>query len=79
MDKFPVDAPKRRLIKHLRSWVLARYVKAGTYLWNVRTPTGAKPLLTMPNHLKIKPSTLWTICTQAGISRNDFLKAYEKA
>jgi hypothetical protein len=41
-------------------------------------PDGSKTPLTMPNHPKIKASTLRTICTQAGISRDDFIKAYEK-
>jgi len=41
-------------------------------------PDGAKTPLTMPNHPKIKASTLRTICTQAGISRDDFLLTYEK-
>ena len=41
-------------------------------------PDGTKTPLTMPNHPKIKASTLRTICTQAGISRDDFLNAYEK-
>jgi hypothetical protein len=31
-----------------------------------------------PNHPKIKASTLRTICTQAGISRDDFLGAFDK-
>ena len=35
--------------------------------------------LTMPNHPKLRASTLRTICTQASISRDDFLDAYEKA
>ena len=39
---------------------------------------GTKTPLTMPNHLKIKVSTLRTICTQSGISRDDFLNVYEK-
>jgi predicted RNA binding protein YcfA (HicA-like mRNA interferase family) len=39
---------------------------------------GSKTALTMANHPKIKASTLRTICTQAGVSRDDFLKAYEK-
>jgi len=43
------------------------------------SPDGSKTPLTMPNHPKIKASTLRTICTQAGISRDDFLDAYEKA
>lgn len=33
----------------------------------------------MPNHPKLKSSTLRTICSQAGIPRNDFLDAYEEA
>ena len=41
-------------------------------------PDGTKTTLTMPNHPKIKVSTLRTICTQAGISRDEFLNAYNK-
>ncbi|MCO6448713.1 MAG: type II toxin-antitoxin system HicA family toxin [Ignavibacterium album] len=40
---------------------------------------GTKTPLTMPNHNKIKSSTLRTICTQAGISREDFIDAYERS
>jgi hypothetical protein len=40
-------------------------------------PDGSKTPLTLPNHPHIKASTLRTICTQAGISRDDFIKAYE--
>jgi len=39
-------------------------------------PDGTQTPLTMPNHAQIKGSTLRTICTQSGISRADFLKAY---
>jgi len=38
---------------------------------------GVTPL-TMPNHDKIRASTLRVICRESGISREDFLKAYEK-
>jgi hypothetical protein len=31
--------------------------------------------LTMPNHPRIKSSTLRAICMQAGIARRDFLRA----
>lgn len=41
-------------------------------------PDGSKTPLTMPNHPKIKASTLRTICAQAGISRDEFLNAYNK-
>jgi hypothetical protein len=42
-------------------------------------PDGTRTPLTMPNHPTLKSSTLRTICTQAGISREDFLQAYDKA
>ena len=38
---------------------------------------GSSTPLTLPNHAQIKGSTLRTICTQADIARDDFLKAYE--
>jgi len=36
---------------------------------------GTRTPLTMPNHRTIKSSTLRTILTQSGISREEFLKA----
>jgi hypothetical protein len=39
---------------------------------------GTKTPLTMPNHSTVKGSTLRTILTQAGISREDFLLVYKK-
>jgi hypothetical protein len=39
---------------------------------------GTRTPLTMPNHRTLKSSTLRTILSQAGISRDDFLKAYEE-
>lgn len=56
-----------------------RMVREKEHISMVRdNPEGGRTPLTMPNHPKIKASTLRTICTQAGISRDDFLKAYEK-
>lgn len=40
---------------------------------------GTRTPLTLPNHAHLKSSTLRTICTQAGIPRDDFLKAYEQS
>lgn len=78
MPKFPVDAPKQRIIKSLE--ILGfRVIREREHISMEReNPDGTKTPLTMPNHSKIKASTLRTICTQAGISRDDFLNAYEK-
>ncbi len=78
MPKFPVDAPKRRVVKTLE-FLGFRMVREKEHISMERINSGGiKTPLTMPNHLKIKASTLRTICTQAGISRDDFLAAYER-
>lgn len=78
MAKFPVDAPKRKVIKALE--ILGfQMVREKEHISMMRENVdGSKTPLTMPNHLRIKASTLRTICTQAGITRDEFLAAYEK-
>jgi len=79
MAKYPIDAPKRRVVKALE--ILGfRIVREKEHIsMMLENPDGTKTPLTMPNHPKLKASTLRTICTQAGISRDDFLNAYYKS
>ncbi len=77
MPKFPADAPVRKVINSLERLGF-HVVREGNHIAMVReNPDGTRTLLTMPNHSRIKGSTLRTILTQAGIARDEFLIAYE--
>jgi len=79
MQKFPIDAPKRKVIKTFEALGF-KMVREKEYISMVREESdGTRTPLTMPNHSKIKASTLRTICTQAGITRKEFLNAYNRA
>ncbi|HLA26860.1 MAG TPA: type II toxin-antitoxin system HicA family toxin [Syntrophales bacterium] len=53
-------------------------VREGDHIAMIKeNPDGTRTSLTMPNHPTIKKSTLRTILTQARISRDEFLEAYD--
>ena len=79
MPKFPTDAPIDQVIKARRaSWVPASQ-NGQSYCYGQRQSGWFATPLTMPNHRRIKSSTLRTILTQGGISRDEFLEAYEES
>ncbi len=76
--RFPRDAPKRKVLKTLEKLGF-RIVREGTHISMERqNPDGTKTPLTMPNHKRIKDSTLRIICRQADISREEFIRVYEE-
>jgi predicted RNA binding protein YcfA (HicA-like mRNA interferase family) len=79
MPKFPGDAPKGQVLKALQELGF-RLVREREHIAMVRENSdGTRTPLTLPNHPRIKSATLRTICTQARISRDDFLRAYSNS
>jgi len=78
MPKFPVDVPQMKVIRAFEHLGF-RLVRQGNHIAMERqNPDGTMTPLTMPGHRTLKASTLRTILAQAGITRDDFLDAYEE-
>jgi predicted RNA binding protein YcfA (HicA-like mRNA interferase family) len=79
MARFPTDAPKKRVVRTFQALGFEPVREREHIAMLRRNPDGTNTPLTLPNHSTIKASTLRTICTQAGISRDEFLRAYERS
>jgi len=83
MRKFPVDAPadapKSRGSLRFDPPDLRWYGKRSTLPCGAETAGSGSDFLSMPNHATLKASTLRTVTTQAGITREDFLRAYQES
>ena len=78
MAKFPVDAPLERVLRALEQLGFS-LVRRGNHLSLSREEAdGTWTPLTLPGHRTIKSSTLRAVLTQSGISREEFLRAYEQ-
>ena len=79
MPHFPADAPRDRVLKAFASLGFA-LVREGNHLALARqNEDGSETPLTLPNHRLIKGSTLRTVLTQSGVTREEFLTAYDAA
>lgn len=78
MTKFPTEVPKAKVIQTLQRLGF-QMVREREQIAMLRVNSdGSSTPLTLPNHPKLKGATLRTICTQAGISRQEFLHAYQQ-
>ena len=77
MGKFPVDASKERVLRAL-ALLGFHLVREREHIALVRNNAdGTRTPATIPNHRLLKGSTLRAICTQAGIDREVFIRAFE--
>jgi predicted RNA binding protein YcfA (HicA-like mRNA interferase family) len=78
MRRFPTDAPVGRVLKALERLGFA-IVREGNHVSLVReNPDGTSTPMTLPNHPRLKASTLRAALTQSGVGREDFLNAFER-
>jgi hypothetical protein len=77
--KFPLDTPTERVIRALQLLGIT-LVREGKHIAMQRTNAdGTITPITIPNHRHLKSSTVRTMLNQAGIGRDDFLRAYEQS
>jgi predicted RNA binding protein YcfA (HicA-like mRNA interferase family) len=75
---FPADADKTRVLGALELLGFQIVREREHISMQRENADGSHTTLTLPNHRRIKGSTLRSICRQAGISRDDFIDAFNR-
>jgi predicted RNA binding protein YcfA (HicA-like mRNA interferase family) len=79
MTKFQINAPKRRVLKAFEKLGFEIVREAEHIAMRRKNDDGTVTPMTIPNHRTINSSTLRSICTQAGIPREQFLSVYDQS
>jgi predicted RNA binding protein YcfA (HicA-like mRNA interferase family) len=79
VPRFPADAPADRVLRALAALGFV-VVRSGNHVSLARTEADATVTpMTLPGHATLKAGTLRAALTQSGVSRDEFLREYQRA